>query len=53
MKDKPHKIKVSVSLDEETISTIKELKEQYDRNISSYTNKVLKDHIQQFAKKKS
>ena len=46
MKEKAYKIKVSVSLDEDIIETIKDLAEQDDRNFSSYINKVLKDHIQ-------
>ena len=46
MKDKPYKIKVSVSLDEDVIEKIKDLAEQDDRNFSSYINKVLKEHIQ-------
>ena len=36
MKDKAYKIKVSVSLDEDIIETIKGLAEQDDRNFSSY-----------------
>lgn len=46
MKEKAYKIKVSVSLDEDIIETIKDLAEQDDRNFSSYINKVLKEHIQ-------
>lgn len=46
MKDKPYKIKVSVSLDEDTIEKIKMLAENDDRTFSAYINKVLKDHIQ-------
>lgn len=49
MKDKAYKIKVSVSLDEDIIETIKDLAEQDDRNFSSYINKVLKEHIQNLA----
>ena len=44
MKEKPYKVKVSVSLDEDVIETIKDLAEQDDRNFSSYINKVLKEH---------
>ena len=47
MKEKAYKIKVSVSLDEDIIETIKDLAEQDDRNFSSYINKVLKEHVQQ------
>ena len=46
MKDKPYKVKVSVSLDEDIIEAIKDLAEQDDRNFSSYINKALKEHIQ-------
>ena len=44
--EKAYKIKVSVSLDEDIIETIKDLAEQDDRNFSSYINKVLNEHIQ-------
>lgn len=46
MKEKPYKIKVSVSLDEDVIEKIKELADKDDRNFSAYINKVLKEHIQ-------
>lgn len=46
MKEKPYKVKVSISLDEDTISVIKQLAENDDRTFSAYINKVLKDHIQ-------
>ena len=39
MKEKPYKIKVSISLDEDLIEKIKNLAEQDDRNFSSYINK--------------
>ena len=48
MKNKPYKVKVSVSPDEDIIQIIKDLAEQDDRNFSSYINKVLKEHIQKF-----
>ena len=48
MKNKPYKVKVSVSPDEDIIQIIKALAEQDDRNFSSYINKVLKEHIQKF-----
>lgn len=47
MKEKPYKIKVSISLDEDLIEKIKNLAEQDDRNFSSYINKVLKEHVHQ------
>lgn len=42
---KPYKIKVSVSLDEDVINSIKELAELDDRNFSQYINMILKKHI--------
>lgn len=48
MKNKPYKVKVSVSPDEDIIQIIKALAEQDDRNFSFYINKVLKEHIQKF-----
>lgn len=45
MKDKPYKIKVIVSLDEDVIERIKELAEKDDRNFSQYINLVLRKHI--------
>ena len=43
--NKPYKQKVSVSLDEDVISDIKELAENDDRSFSQYINPVLKEHI--------
>lgn len=45
MKDKPYKVKVSVSLDEDVIERIKELAEKDERNFSQYINLVLRKHI--------
>lgn len=45
MKDKPYKVKVSVSLDEDVIERIKELAEKDDRNFSQYINMILRKHI--------
>lgn len=45
MNDKPYKVKVSVSLDEDIIKRIKELAENDDRSFSQYINLVLKDWI--------
>jgi len=42
---KPYKVKVSISLDENVIERIKELAEEDDRNFSQYINIVLKKHI--------
>lgn len=46
MTDKPYKVKVSVSLDEDVINKIKEMAEQDDRNFSQYINVVLRKHIE-------
>lgn len=43
--DKPYKVKVSISLDEDVIEKIKELAEKDDRNFSQYINTILKKHI--------
>lgn len=46
--NKPYKMKVSVSLDEDIIEEIKKLAEKDDRSFSQYINLVLKDHIAKF-----
>ncbi len=46
MTDKPYKVKVSVSLDEDVIKKIKELAEDDDRNFSQYINVILRKHIE-------
>ncbi len=43
--ERPYKIKVSISLDENVIERIKELAEEDDRNFSQYINMILKKHI--------
>ena len=43
---KPLKMKVSITLDEEVIKRIKDLAEADDRNFSQYINLVLKKHIE-------
>ena len=43
--NKPYKQKVSVSLDEDIITEIRELAEIDDRSFSQYINLVLKEHI--------
>lgn len=43
--NKPYKQKVSVSLDEDIITEIKQLAENDDRSFSQYINLVLKEHI--------
>lgn len=42
---KPLKIKVSITLDEEVLTQIKEMAENDDRNFSQYINLILKEHI--------
>lgn len=43
--NKPYKNKVSISLDEDIITEIKELAENDDRSFSQYINLVLKEHL--------
>ena len=43
--NRPYKQKVSVSLDEDIISEIRELADNDDRSFSQYINLVLKEHI--------
>ena len=45
MTEKPLKSKVSITLDDNVIETIKELAEADDRSFSQYINMVLKKHI--------
>lgn len=42
---KPLKTKVSITLDETVIETIKQMAEDDDRNFSQYVNLVLKEWI--------
>ncbi len=42
---KPMKSKVSITLDDDVVSKIKELSEEDDRSFSQYINLVLKQHI--------
>lgn len=44
---KPLKQKVSITLDEEVVTEIKQLAENDDRNFSQYINKVLRNWIKQ------
>ncbi len=48
---KPLKEKVSLTLDENVIKTVKILAEENDRSFSSYVNLVLKKHIETTGKK--
>ena len=47
MEQKPLKDKICISLDPEVVQQIKELAEKDDRSLSSYINKVLKQHLKQ------
>ena len=42
---KPMKLKVSITLDDDVIDTIKNYAERDDRSFSQYINMVLKGHI--------
>lgn len=42
---KPLKSKVSITLDEDVISKIRELAENDDRSFSQYINMILKEHV--------
>lgn len=42
---KPLKIKVSITLDEDLVTQLKDLAEEDDRSLSQYINLILKDHI--------
>lgn len=44
---KPLKVKLSVSLDEEVVKKLRRLAEEDDRQLSSYINLVLRNHIRQ------
>lgn len=44
---KPLKIRVSLSLDEEVVKKLRILAEEDDRQLSSYINLVLRNHIRQ------
>ncbi|MBR3554180.1 MAG: ribbon-helix-helix protein, CopG family [Clostridia bacterium] len=48
---KPLKEKVSITLDEDLVTRIRELAEQDDRSFSQYINKVLKEHAAKYPPK--
>lgn len=50
---KPLKSKVSITLDEDIIKTIRRLAESDDRNFSQYINIVLKKHIKERSERKN
>ncbi|MGN0558516.1 MAG: CopG family antitoxin [Acutalibacteraceae bacterium] len=45
LKMKPLKQKVSITLDEDIINSVKILAEECDRSFSQYINLVLKEHL--------
>ena len=47
---KPLKEKISITLDEPIVQTLKELAEAQDRSLSSYINLVLKAHLETLRK---
>ena len=49
---KPLKEKISLTLDPDVISKIRELAEYQDRSVSQYINVVLKRHIEAVEKRK-
>ncbi len=46
MNNKPYKVKVSISLDEDVISKIKQKAENDDRSFSQYINLILKKWLE-------
>ncbi len=42
---KPLKTKVSITLDEDVVETIRNMSEKDDRSFSQYINLILKEHI--------
>lgn len=52
MKEKPLKVKVSITLDSNIVERIKEMADEDDRNFSQYINYVLKDWVKRQADKK-
>lgn len=47
---RPLKVKISVSLDEEVVKKLRVLAEEDDRQLSSYINLVLRNHIRNLEK---
>lgn len=50
---KPLKNKVSITLDDDIISRIRELSEEDDRSFSQYINMVLKQYLKDIESKQS
>ena len=50
---KPLKVKVSITLDEADVDTVKQLAEEDDRTFSQFINSVLKEYIAKKAAEKA
>ncbi|MCI8399948.1 MAG: toxin-antitoxin system protein [Oscillibacter sp.] len=50
MDQKPLKIKLSVSLDEDVVEKLRPLAQEDDRTLSSYINLVLRKHLRNLEK---
>ena len=50
---KPLKTKISLTIDDPVLESIKELAELEDRSLSSYINLVLREHLKQLERKKA
>ncbi|MGN0106643.1 MAG: TraY domain-containing protein [Hominilimicola sp.] len=48
---RPLKEKVSITLDDNVVSKLRELSERDDRSLSQYINLVLKEHIKNLEEK--
>lgn len=44
-KDKPKKVKVSLTIDIDTLERTQKLAELDDRSLSQYINRILKEHL--------
>lgn len=49
---KPLKVKLSITLDEDVVETIRKLAEEDDRSVSQYINLILKTHLAKNVKSK-
>ena len=50
---KPLKTKISLTIDDPVLESIKELAELEDRSLSSYINLVLREHLREIEEKDS
>ena len=50
---KPLKGKISLTIDDPVLESIKQLAEENDRSVSSYINLVLRAHLEELDRKKS